>query len=239
MLKREDVHTKHKFMHFFLVNSEAAKAMHKAVLEHQLFFYSSKVRQSVLDHYLLSMPCWALPAKWFTKIPARDLYHLDVKCTRRQSYDQHYRAIHQVPGSEEEYPLWLQSCAKCGTGEANTIFSPCGHIVDCTECAAQSATCSVCKQRVVTCQKVYYVANLAENDWTCQVCMDSKISTVFCPCGHICCCEECAQQLSYCPMCKTFITFVQRVCERFPEPNQESCTPVAAPAQWHKTVACS
>ena len=204
-------------MHFFLANSEAAKAMHKAVLEHQLFFYSSKVRQSVIDHYLLSMPCWALPAKWFTKIPAGELYHLDVKYTRRQSYDLHYKRIREQLKIEENYPLWSPNCSRCGTGQANTLLSPCGHIVQCSECVSDSSTCSVCDETVVSCQRVFYSADVSSNDWACQICMDSKMNTAFCPCGHVCCCEECAQQLCYCPLCKTFITFVQRVHEQFPD----------------------
>ncbi|KAK3711930.1 hypothetical protein QZH41_009432, partial [Actinostola sp. cb2023] len=44
VMKRAFQESRYNFIHFFLPNSEGAKAMHKAVLEHQLFFYSSKVR---------------------------------------------------------------------------------------------------------------------------------------------------------------------------------------------------
>ncbi|EDO43695.1 predicted protein, partial [Nematostella vectensis] len=49
------------------------------------------------------------------------------------------------------------------------------------------------------------------NDLTCQICMDAEVNTAFCPCGHVYCCQTCASNLYYCPLCKTFITFVQRI----------------------------
>jgi len=36
----------------------------------------------------------------------------------------------------------------------------------------------------------------------CKVCMDQMINSVFIPCGHLCCCYECAQSCSQCPICR-------------------------------------
>ncbi|XP_006813272.1 E3 ubiquitin-protein ligase MYLIP-like, partial [Saccoglossus kowalevskii] len=45
----------------------------------------------------------------------------------------------------------------------------------------------------------------------CQVCLDNKISTAFCPCGHMMCCVPCAQECKKCPLCRAEITYIQRV----------------------------
>jgi hypothetical protein len=39
----------------------------------------------------------------------------------------------------------------------------------------------------------------------CKVCMDSEVNTVFLPCGHLVCCNNCSPQLRNCPICRTFI----------------------------------
>jgi len=54
------------------------------------------------------------------------------------------------------------------------------------------------------------VENLLENK-ICQVCMDSEVSTAFCPCGHVVCCVDCASMCRECPLCRTQITYAQRV----------------------------
>ena len=221
VLKKMSENSKLNFVHFFLASDDAAKAIHKAVMEHQLFFYSSKVRQSVLNHYLLSTPCWALPAKWFTKTPSGDLYHLDVKHTRRQAYDLHYRNVHDDSDTVFRHD-WASTCSKCISDEANVLFTPCGHLVYCEDCAKDETVCPVCNCTVSSWQKVYFSNDAACDDWTCQICMDSKINTAFSPCGHVCSCENCARHLPYCPMCKTFITFVQRIHMEFPEQLGES-----------------
>ncbi|NXC49616.1 BIR7B protein, partial [Penelope pileata] len=39
----------------------------------------------------------------------------------------------------------------------------------------------------------------------CKVCMDRDVSVVFVPCGHLVACEECALNLSLCPICRAVI----------------------------------
>ena len=45
----------------------------------------------------------------------------------------------------------------------------------------------------------------------CQVCMDAKVSTAFCPCGHIVCCVACSTLCRECPLCRVQITYAQRI----------------------------
>ena len=36
----------------------------------------------------------------------------------------------------------------------------------------------------------------------CKICYENKKNSVFIPCGHICCCFECAVKLDECPLCR-------------------------------------
>ncbi|NXK26342.1 LRSM1 ligase, partial [Arenaria interpres] len=40
----------------------------------------------------------------------------------------------------------------------------------------------------------------------CVVCMEQETQMVFLPCGHVCCCQTCSQQLYACPLCRKDIT---------------------------------
>merc|ERR1719397_1919408 len=40
---------------------------------------------------------------------------------------------------------------------------------------------------------------------TCKICMDGEVGVVFLPCGHLCCCVNCAPALKDCPVCRTNI----------------------------------
>ena len=55
-----------------------------------------------------------------------------------------------------------------------------------------------------------YVRTLQDSR-TCQVCMDSEVSTAFCPCGHVVCCVQCSALVKECPLCRAHITYAQRV----------------------------
>lgn len=39
----------------------------------------------------------------------------------------------------------------------------------------------------------------------CVVCMDSVSNLIYFPCGHLCSCEECGNQLEKCPICRKVI----------------------------------
>lgn len=45
----------------------------------------------------------------------------------------------------------------------------------------------------------------------CRVCMDSPVSAVFCPCGHLVSCYKCALECLKCPLCRQDTAYVQYV----------------------------
>ncbi len=59
-------------------------------------------------------------------------------------------------------------------------------------------------------EKVSFADVYGDEDNDCCVCLDEKVSVVFSPCGHYCCCEGCSIQLisqqsskTECPLCRT------------------------------------
>jgi len=40
---------------------------------------------------------------------------------------------------------------------------------------------------------------------TCKVCKDKEVNTVFLPCGHLVCCDDCSPKLRNCAICRTYI----------------------------------
>jgi len=61
--------------------------------------------------------------------------------------------------------------------------------------------------------KIEKVFGDEEIDMDCVVCMNNEKDVVFAPCGHYCCCSECATFIHHgskpdCPMCRTKISQV-------------------------------
>lgn len=66
-------------------------------------------------------------------------------------------------------------------------------------------------------EKLREFVRTLQDSRTCQVCMDSEVSTAFCPCGHVVCCVQCSALVKECPLCRAHITYAQRVffsCEQ-------------------------
>ncbi|XP_053205579.1 baculoviral IAP repeat-containing protein 3-like [Panonychus citri] len=47
--------------------------------------------------------------------------------------------------------------------------------------------------------------------YTCKICLDKEIGTVFAPCDHAISCIDCATQLDDCPICKSSISHICRM----------------------------
>ncbi|XP_072164623.1 E3 ubiquitin-protein ligase MYLIP-like isoform X2 [Diadema setosum] len=60
-------------------------------------------------------------------------------------------------------------------------------------------------------QKLQSQLSSLQDSRLCQVCLDKEMTTVFCPCGHMFCCESCSKECSRCPVCRAEVIYVQRV----------------------------
>lgn len=41
---------------------------------------------------------------------------------------------------------------------------------------------------------------------TCKICLNAEVGVVFQPCGHLCCCVQCASAVQKCPICRKQIS---------------------------------
>ncbi|KAK3758802.1 hypothetical protein RRG08_030613 [Elysia crispata] len=56
----------------------------------------------------------------------------------------------------------------------------------------------------------------------CAICLDKESSVIFLPCGHVCCCAECARQVKECPLCRAPITAKVKLTLPAPQPTEAS-----------------
>lgn len=64
----------------------------------------------------------------------------------------------QQPSEEEEEESLL--CKICYSRVANSVLSPCGHVMCCTKCAKKLATCPMCRESVVSIIKLANAKNI-------------------------------------------------------------------------------
>ena len=79
------------------------------------------------------------------------------------------------------------------------------------------ATVEINKVDELSSEQLREFVRTLQDSRTCQVCMDSEVSTAFCPCGHVVCCVQCSALVKECPLCRAHITYAQRVffsCEQ-------------------------
>lgn len=46
-------------------------------------------------------------------------------------------------------------CKICHKKKADVVFNPCGHLAACSECATTARRCTLCKEKIQECIKVY------------------------------------------------------------------------------------
>ncbi|MDP0589529.1 MAG: RING-HC finger protein [Candidatus Endonucleobacter bathymodioli] len=77
-----------------------------------------------------------------------------------------------------------------------------------------SATCNGARPKEVSKEMLHmaqeYDALTEENDQLkemhiCKICRENESSLAFLPCGHKCCCPDCAPAMKKCPLCKRYI----------------------------------
>jgi hypothetical protein len=110
-------------------------------------------------------------------------------------------------GPESNPPRIVSAnCMLCGRAQAKRVYSPCGHLVSCVDCAgritdgpAEEKFCAVCQTPVQQCTEAYSAD-------VCVICMDFPCDTIILPCGHQCSCYPDASRMwtekRQCPMCQ-------------------------------------
>lgn len=125
--------------------------------------------------------------------------------------------------SQEDQSVMPDSmlCKICYKEKMEVLSVPCGHVFACIQCAVTLDQCAVCRQsyakivRIDICvkerinhlnmiqqQRLFSQSSDESVDLlTCLICRKEEMGTVFVPCTHIACCEECAIKTKSCPVC--------------------------------------
>ncbi|KAK3581172.1 hypothetical protein CHS0354_024705 [Potamilus streckersoni] len=171
-------------MIFKLVSQKAANALYRSVTEMHSFFRCDTVQVAVASQF--SRDLKGTFASIFNEKTTVGLeYVFDIRRTCRETYDHVRRVL---------YTDKVQTC-QSNKEEDNKNASCNGHICVCG------------KDRKILQEKL----DRFQESVSCCVCRDAEIETVFFPCRHVTCCNNCAAKLNFCPMCRSKIEDIQRI----------------------------
>lgn len=133
-----------------------------------------------------------------------------------KNVEYHIPKIEEIERSTERMSHCPHSnlCQKCHKNVATHVITPCGHNAFCESCAGSIQCkvdkCPICNDIISSLGKIY-----ESQDNICAVCLDSKCDSIFLPCGHKCCCKECASKAhkitKRCPFCNQSIFGAQKI----------------------------
>lgn len=198
-----------------LKNESDAVALFRTFTEFHTFYQCNSVKRSVVDQ------CTRTLFGRFVSVilPSNDIgktYLFDVQRTRRQAYSHAWNEMNsfrhsnmsRVPGSRSRYsvsefrpvqsPL---SCRKCLGSRRKNVTVDLEETKDLSDFDIEAMQSDELKR----------VVRHMQDARICQICMDAEVATAFCPCGHVVCCVECSAMCKECPLCRSQITYSQRV----------------------------
>lgn len=212
-------------------SSTAAKEIMRCITENQVYFYHSKIPESIMFHEEMQTPLLKLCKK-------RKLYLFDAERTRKESYSYHWNKIYQVVGSgdtllQPDDTLVLTDANHSIRTERTPYIKDPGHIkhvsnpfntVNGTQIRNYpgiddlDATVRPLEDRIMYTQSDILLTDSTNDskcspfmDDACKVCFTYKVRTVFCPCGHSVCCIACSNQMKSCPICRNVIAHKQPI----------------------------
>lgn len=197
-----------------------AVALFRTFTEYHTFYQCNTVKRSVIDQCTRTFA-----GRLFSVfVPRNDfgrIFLFDVQRTRRQAYSHAWGELNscrmidmtcstsgsfRCAGASAEYrpvqsPLTQRRCYNMKRKDKPGTFRGEGQRA-CTE--------RECMENMSPEELKVMVRHL-QDARICQICMDSEVATAFCPCGHVVCCVDCSAMCKECPLCRSQITYAQRV----------------------------
>lgn len=177
---------------FRLPSQEAACALYRSITEYHAFFRCETVRTAVKSQFTRDLKETLISL--FGDDESERKYIFDVKRTSREVYDHCRRTLYQQ-GCDPILGLSNQSQQLDTSSTSNSNENSSTNEIN---------------------QLQQQLSNM-QNAFCCKICMDKQIDAVFCPCGHMVCCIECASNVQQCPICRGEIHQTQVVF--LPLPN--------------------
>lgn len=165
-----------------LPDQQTASGLYRGITEKHAFYSCETVRSAVTAQFIRDLK--GTIASMFnedTELGKR--YVFDIQRTCREVHDTARRVLHSRGIEIRSYKNQLSPADQVE-----------GFDVEDQEKAIERA-----------------VAGRITEAWTCKICMDNVINTMFSPCGHVMCCKTCADKCERCPLCRADIVTVNKI----------------------------
>ena len=201
---------------FKLKTEQNAISLFRSFTEFHTFFNCNTVKKSVVEQTTRTTF-----GKFVTIFQPNstvgEMYLFDVLRTRRQAYTRAWSILNEQLNINKRRNPQLQDDPE--DPNFRPVQSPLANrrsgtnediVIDITKTPREKFTTHENLNELSSDDLKKIVRNL-EDSRICQVCMDEEVATAFCPCGHVVCCTECSVLCRECPICRSQITYAQRV----------------------------
>lgn len=176
---------------FKLMSNRAASGLYRAITETHAFYRCDTVTNAVMMQY--SRDFKGHLASLFLNDNANmgKKYVFDIRRTSKEVYDYARRAL---------YNAGIVDMMSRSGERTPSSRSP-------SRDQEEALDCGGCQQSRFLQEKLQKLREAL----LCMLCCEEEIDAAFCPCGHMVCCQNCAEQLQSCPVCRSEVEHVQHV----------------------------
>lgn len=202
---------------FKLKNEIAAVAMFRSFTEFHTFFNCNSVKKSVIDQ-MTRTTLGKFVMIFHPNSTVGEMFLFDITRTRRQAYSHAWKFINSQRNANTDRRPIQDAQEGSGAGDYRPVQSPLANrrsvnkedmVIDITKKPNKFTIHENLDELPVA--EIKKIVRDLEDSRICQVCMDEEVATAFCPCGHVVCCVECSVMCRECPICRSQITYAQRV----------------------------
>uniref|UniRef100_UPI00358F4C6D E3 ubiquitin-protein ligase MYLIP n=1 Tax=Myxine glutinosa TaxID=7769 RepID=UPI00358F4C6D len=205
-----------------LFSSQTASNLYRSIIEHHAFYSCDTVTMAVKNQCSRTFKNHLVSLLFSESTAIRKTYYFDVQRTAREAYEHFrrvlYHAVHaleiggDISGTENSqvrFSVDMKSGMPGDQIEGNEFE---GGIL--TEHQQQRDGTQWDDETVVacaTCQEKAEAWQRQQEAFLCVMCCQQEVGVVFCPCGHVICCEPCASHIQVCPVCRHDVERIQQI----------------------------
>ncbi|XP_059607657.1 E3 ubiquitin-protein ligase MYLIP isoform X2 [Phlebotomus argentipes] len=172
-----------------------AHGLYRAITEKHAFYSCETVGSAVQTQFIRDLK-GTIVSMFNEDTELGKRYVFDIQRTCREVYDNARRVLHSqgvdvgCVEDEESQPDDLDSRLRAVATDVSAVLA---------------------EQEAKRGQMEKMVSDRISEAFTCRVCMDKAIDTMFAPCGHVACCRICAEMCDGCPLCRSTIDRINRI----------------------------
>ncbi|MEQ2165452.1 hypothetical protein GOODEAATRI_016995 [Goodea atripinnis] len=180
---------------FKLISNRAASGLYRAITETHAFYRCDTVTNAVMMQYSRDFKGHLASLFLNEHINVGKKYVFDIRRTSKEVYDHARRALYNA--GIVDLVSRTQSGERSSPSHSPSRDSQQDMGLDCSSCQQSRAL----QERLRKLKEALL----------CMLCCEEEIDAAFCPCGHMVCCQNCANQLQLCPVCRSEVEHVQHV----------------------------